>query len=235
MAGGAPGLAVRLHTDGGSRGNPGPAAIGVVIERAADGAVLDEISAHIGVTTNNIAEYRALIAGLRRAAELGARRVEVWSDSELMVRQVEGRYAVRHPGLQPLFAEVVRLRRGFEAFRIQHTLRGGNRRADELANRALDAAERPPAVARAAGPALRDVFALAARLAPGSAADLGAGARVARLAPGQERSCRWGLLLRGTVELAGRTLAPGEGWEGPARYRAAGAEDALVLELGAGM
>ena len=147
--------AVRLHTDGASRGNPGHAAIGVVIERAGDGAVLDEIAEYLGETTNNIAEYRALIAGLRRAAELGATEVEVWSDSELMVRQLQGRYQVKNEGLRPLFVEASRLSRRFAAFRIEHTLRGGNRRADELANVAIDRAlgRGAPADGRAAAKA----------------------------------------------------------------------------------
>ena len=133
--------ALRVRTDGASRGNPGQAGIGVVIERAADGAVVDEIAQYLGQATNNVAEYRALIVGLTRALDLGATAVEVVSDSELLVRQVEGRYQVKHPGLIPLFEEVRRLRRRFSGgLRISHTLRGGNKRADELANEAIDRA-----------------------------------------------------------------------------------------------
>lgn len=132
-------MKVRVRTDGASRGNPGPSGIGVVIERATDGVVVAEIAEYLGSTTNNVAEYRALIAGLRRALELGATAVEVVSDSELMVRQVDGVYKVRSEHLQPLLREVHALRRRFlEGFAITHTLRGGNQRADELANVAID-------------------------------------------------------------------------------------------------
>lgn len=135
------GNALRIRTDGASRGNPGHAGAGVVIERAADGGAVDEIAEYLGQTTNNVAEYRALIIGLARALDLGATAVEVVSDSELLVRQVEGRYQVKHPGLLPLFEEVRRLRGRFTAgFQISHTLRGGNKRADELANAAIDQA-----------------------------------------------------------------------------------------------
>lgn len=259
-----------MHTDGASRGNPGHAAIGVVIERAEDGAVLAEIAEYLGETTNNVAEYRALIAGLRRAAELGATDVEVWSDSELMVRQMQGRYQVKNPGLLPLFTEASRLARRFRAFDMRHTLRGGNKRADELANVAIDralhredhpgrgasktardpgdaAARRAPAAAaeppgRAVvrgleeGAALPDaglfvdVFALAQGLRGGGEADVGGGLRLVRVTPGQGRVAAWALVLRGTLEVGGRVLEPGQACRGGVRYRAAGDEDAVVLE-----
>lgn len=228
-------LAVRVHTDGASRGNPGHAGIGVVVERAGDGAMLAEIAEYLGETTNNIAEYRALLAGLQRSLDLGATAVEVWSDSELMVRQVEGRYQVRHPALQPLHAEVARLRRRFTGgFRIVHTLRQGNRRADELANLAIERAlgrERREAPAKETpAPAPADVFALAAGMTPGQTAPLGGGLLLARLSPGQARACGWALVLRGTVEVGGSRLEPGQCRRGGLRYRAVGDEDALVLE-----
>ncbi len=137
---GGTGPSFRLHTDGASRGNPGPAAIGVVIADADTGAVLEEISRAIGRTTNNVAEYQALLAGLRRALDLGAATVEVWSDSELLVRQMQGVYQVKHPALAPLHREALALGRRLPAgLRMRHTMRGGNARADELANLALDA------------------------------------------------------------------------------------------------
>lgn len=134
-------LTLRLHTDGASRGNPGPAGIGVVIERADDGAVVAELGEYLGRATNNAAEYRALLAGLTRALELGAVAVEVCSDSELMVRQLEGRYQVRSADLAPLLQQARRLLGRFPGgSRIAHVPRGRNRRADALANAAIDAA-----------------------------------------------------------------------------------------------
>lgn len=134
----------RAAVDGGSRGNPGPAAWAVV--------VLDEedrpIEAHAGSierATNNVAEYRALLEALRLASEAGADRVEILSDSELLVRQVEGHYRVRSPGLAPLHAEAARRIGGFPSFRITHVPRGRNRDADRLVNRALNLAEQAPA------------------------------------------------------------------------------------------
>lgn len=127
-----------LSCDGASRGNPGPAAIGFVL---ADGRG-DEILARgdaIGRQTNNVAEYTALLRGLEAALELGVRRLRVHMDSELVVRQLQGRYRVRHPGLQPLFAAVQRLRGRFDVFHIEHVPRAANARADALANQALDA------------------------------------------------------------------------------------------------
>lgn len=240
------GGALRVRTDGASRGNPGHAGIGVVIERVADGTVVEEIAQYLGEATNNIAEYRALLAALGRALQLGATAVEVVSDSELLVRQMEGRYQVRHPGILPLYQEAVRLRRRFPGgFRIQHTLRGGNRRADELANEAIDRAlgrtpaprPAPPAPAPPAAAAVptvadafMDVFALGASLQAGQAVELGGGVRLARVRPGQTRVSGWVMLLRGTVLVGERELQPGQSWRGGARYRAAGDEDALALE-----
>jgi len=137
-------MILRLHTDGASRGNPGPAGAGVVLER--DGVVVAELSAYLGHTTNNVAEYQALLAGLQRALELGASGVEVVSDSELMVRQLQGRYQVRSPSLVPLLREARRLLQRFpDGHRIVHTAREGNARADALANQAIDAALGRPA------------------------------------------------------------------------------------------
>jgi ribonuclease HI len=125
--------------DGGARGNPGPAAVGVVVS-APDGTVLDEVGEAIGEATNNVAEYRALLRGLERARKLGADEVEVVNDSELVARQVEGRYKVKHPGLRPLFQEAAGALAGFASWSIRSVPRAENARADALVNRALDAA-----------------------------------------------------------------------------------------------
>jgi ribonuclease HI len=122
--------------DGASRGNPGKAAIGVVIQR--DGAPVREIAESIGIATNNIAEYRALLRGLEEAEALGARRVRVQSDSELLVKQLKGEYKVRNAALAALHREgLARLRR-FDHVWITHVPREANAAADALANRALD-------------------------------------------------------------------------------------------------
>ena len=129
-----------LHVDGGARGNPGPAAIGVVIS-GPDGAVLEELAEPIGVATNNVAEYRALLRGLERARALGATEVEIVNDSELVARQLTGAYKVKHPSMKPLYAEAIGALRGFDAWRIRSVPRAQNARADALVNEALDAAQ----------------------------------------------------------------------------------------------
>ena len=96
-------MKVVVHVDGGARGNPGPAAIGVVVA-GPDGEVLDEFAERIGIATNNVAEYRALLRGLERAKALGAREIEIVNDSELVARQVSGVYKVKHPAMKPLHA-----------------------------------------------------------------------------------------------------------------------------------
>jgi ribonuclease HI len=128
---------VVVWTDGGARGNPGPAGYGVVVTDPG-GAVLAEVSEGIGWATNNVAEYQGAIAALRHARELGARRVVVRADSLLVVNQQLGRWKVRNEGLLPLAAEARRLARAFERVTWQHVPRGRNRRADALANQAMD-------------------------------------------------------------------------------------------------
>jgi ribonuclease HI len=130
---------VVVHVDGGARGNPGPAAIGVVVSDV-QGALLDEIGEAIGETTNNVAEYRALLRGLARARELGAREVEVIGDSELVAKQVTGQYKVKHAGLKPLHADALRALADFDAWRVRTVPRAQNAAADALVNAALDAA-----------------------------------------------------------------------------------------------
>jgi ribonuclease HI len=128
----------RLFTDGGARGNPGPAAYGFVLEDD-DGSVLEARGEAIGVATNNVAEYSALIAGLRRAGELGVDELEVVSDSELMVKQLNGEYRVKNAALQDLFLEASRLARRLPRITYRHVRREHNELADRLVNEALDA------------------------------------------------------------------------------------------------
>jgi ribonuclease H / adenosylcobalamin/alpha-ribazole phosphatase len=129
----------RLSTDGGARGNPGPAAYGFVLE-AEDGTVLAAEGAAIGVATNNVAEYRALIAGLERARELGVGEVEVVSDSELLVKQMRGEYRVKNEALRRLSVEAARLARELGPVSYRAVRREHNELADRLVNEALDAA-----------------------------------------------------------------------------------------------
>jgi ribonuclease HI len=126
-----------VHVDGGARGNPGPAAVGVVVSTP-DGDVLDEIGQTIGVATNNVAEYRGLLLGLERARALGADEVEIVNDSELVARQVSGAYRVKHAGLKPLHEAALAALRGFARWSISSVPREQNARADELVNAALD-------------------------------------------------------------------------------------------------
>ncbi|HEY5094590.1 MAG TPA: ribonuclease HI family protein [Candidatus Eremiobacteraceae bacterium] len=129
-----------IYTDGGARGNPGPAAAGGVIA-AADGTLVAEISEYIGVATNNVAEYRALILTLRRAIDEGCRIVDVRMDSELVVRQLEGKYRVKDAKMRPLHAAAVALLAQFERADVRHVPRVENKVADKLVNAVLDARE----------------------------------------------------------------------------------------------
>jgi ribonuclease HI len=129
----------RLFTDGGSRGNPGPAAAAFVLE-GEDGTVLDARGDAIGIQTNNVAEYTALVNGLRRAAELGLTEVEVVADSELMVKQMRGEYKVKNAVLRDLSAEASRLAQALEHVTYTAVRREHNELADQLVNDALDAA-----------------------------------------------------------------------------------------------
>ncbi len=125
------------HCDGGSRGNPGPAGYGAVIEDG-QGRIVARLGEYLGKQTNNYAEYSGLLAVLKWAAEKGAKRLRVVSDSELMVKQMKGQYKVASPGLLPLWGEARRLARRLDGFEMTHTLRGGNKEADRLANEAMD-------------------------------------------------------------------------------------------------
>lgn len=128
-----------VHVDGGARGNPGPAAAGVVVSTPG-GEVLDETAELLGVATNNVAEYRGLLLGLRRARELGATEVEVVGDSELVAKQVNGVYKVKHPDMKPLHAEARAALGAFERWTVRTVPRAQNAGADALVNAALDAA-----------------------------------------------------------------------------------------------
>jgi ribonuclease HI len=131
----------RLYTDGGARGNPGPAASAYVLE-SEDGELLASHGEAIGSATNNVAEYRALIAGLERAAALGVTELEVLSDSELMVKQMRGEYRVKNPSLQELQSQAARIERRLGRVTFRHVRREHNELADRLVNEALDEAAR---------------------------------------------------------------------------------------------
>ena len=128
-----------VHVDGGARGNPGPAAAAAVLSTP-DGDVVDEAHELLGRVTNNVAEYRGLLLGLARAEELGADEVEVINDSELVAKQVNGLYKVKHPDMRPLHAESLKALGEFVRWTIRSVPRAENAAADALVNQALDAA-----------------------------------------------------------------------------------------------
>jgi ribonuclease HI len=130
---------VVVHVDGGARGNPGPAAAAAVVSTP-DGDVLDEAHEYLGVATNNVAEYRGLLLGLGRARALGADEVEVVNDSELVAKQVNGLYKVKHPDMKPLHAAAMEALAGFARWSVRSVPRARNAAADALVNEALDAA-----------------------------------------------------------------------------------------------
>jgi ribonuclease HI len=130
---------VVVHVDGGSRGNPGPAAAGAVVSTP-DGEIVDEASELLGVATNNVAEYRGLLLGLARARALGATEVEVVNDSELIAKQVNGVYKVKHAAMRPLYMDALAALREFDSWSIRSVPRAQNADADALVNQALDSA-----------------------------------------------------------------------------------------------
>jgi ribonuclease HI len=130
---------VVVHVDGGARGNPGPAAAAAVVSTP-DGDVLDEAHELLGVATNNVAEYRGLLLGLARASALGADEVEVVNDSELVAKQLNGQYKVKHPDMRPLYEQALQALRAFDTWSIRSVPRAQNAEADALVNQALDAA-----------------------------------------------------------------------------------------------
>jgi ribonuclease HI len=139
----------RANIDGGSRGNPGPAAYGVVM-RDARGEPVAKLKKYIGRSTNNVAEYYGLIAAMDYAQSHGVRAIRVESDSELLVKQMRGLYKVKSADLQPLFERAKKMSQAFESFRIEHVYREQNREADTLVNEALDETEGKPKDAAAA-------------------------------------------------------------------------------------
>ncbi len=130
-------LHLRIYTDGGAKGNPGPAGAGIYIEEARSGQALHEAGIFLGRTTNNVAEYQGMLYGLRMAEKLGARHVELISDSQLMVRQMTGEYRVKNAGLKPLYEEAKALASRFSRFEIRHVRREQNTEADRLVNQAI--------------------------------------------------------------------------------------------------
>ncbi len=131
-------MRVVVHVDGGARGNPGPAAAAAVISTP-DGEVVAQAAETLGVATNNVAEYRGLLLGLRAAGELGATEVEVVNDSELVAKQVNGDYKVKHRDMKPLHAQAQQLLSAFDRWSIRSVPRAQNAAADALVNQALDA------------------------------------------------------------------------------------------------
>ena len=131
-------MRVIVNIDGGSRGNPGPAAAGVVIRAQDDGNVLHVAGVYMGRATNNVAEYNGLLEALKRAAALGADEIEVLSDSELLVKQMNGEYRVRNATLKPLFEEANRLWNKFAKVTVRYIPREQNQEADKLANKAMN-------------------------------------------------------------------------------------------------
>lgn len=128
---------IRLYSDGAARGNPGPSGAGAVLVEPS-GQVVDKLGKYLGIQTNNYAEYMGLLLGLKRARELGVREVEVFADSELMIRQLGGRYQVKSRSLRPLYEEALRLLKDFLRVKLVHVPREMNAAADEMSNRAID-------------------------------------------------------------------------------------------------
>ena len=166
--------AYRANIDGGSRGNPGPAAYGVVM-RDAKGDVVARLKKYIGRMTNNVAEYYGLIAALDYVQSQGVKALRIESDSELLVKQMRGQYKVRSPELQPLYERARKMAAALESFRIDHVYREQNREADALANEAMDEVEggAPPK-------SLKSAKSPAATTAGSAAAAVGASARQAK-------------------------------------------------------
>lgn len=128
---------VIIYSDGAARGNPGPAGAGAVLQ-GEDGHVIVEVCRYLGEMTNNQAEYRALLLALEEAQTIGAERLTIFADSELMVKQIMGEYRVKNEGIKPLFAKAQKLLRAFSDYTIEHVPRDENRHADRLANLAID-------------------------------------------------------------------------------------------------
>lgn len=133
-------MKVIIHSDGGARGNPGPAGIGAILQ-AENGEILASVSQYLGVATNNQAEYKALIAALEKAQLLGAQELDCFLDSELIVKQINREYKVKNKDLAPLFLQVNNLLSKFKKYSFNHIAREHNKEADRLANEAMDRAQ----------------------------------------------------------------------------------------------
>jgi ribonuclease HI len=151
-----------LQFDGGSRGNPGPAGIGIVVS-AADGTPLVTLGRFIGRATNNVAEYRALITALEEAKKLGAKKILIRGDSELIIKQMKGQYRVKHPDMKVLYDQAQTLIHQFDQAKIEHNLRNKNELADSLANLAMDRRADVTEAAPAGAPAISELDEPAAR------------------------------------------------------------------------
>jgi len=133
-------MPLHIYTDGAARGNPGPAGIGIVIRN--DDEVLLEVADYIGETTNNVAEYMAFIRGLEEALDMGEKNITVFSDSELMVKQIDGEYRVKNHGLLPLYNNALSLIKKFKHCELTYIPRTANKQADKLANKGIDQAKK---------------------------------------------------------------------------------------------
>ncbi len=209
---------VIVEADGGSRGNPGPAGYGAVVVDPDTQIVLAERFDSLGSTTNNVAEYAGLIAGLEAAAELGAARVEVRMDSKLVVEQMSGRWQIKHPGLRPLAAKAAQLLRRFQGVTFEWIPRAQNTKADALANRAMDAAAGKPAkAAQTASPDAEPPRQVAAADSPARAAAREVAARAAAKpaqswAPREDAGATRLVLVRhGETELTAQKRYSGRG------------------------
>ena len=128
---------IMIYSDGAARGNPGPAGAGAVLIDST-GQIIERLGKYLGVQTNNYAEYLGLLLGVKRARDLGIPEVEIYADSELMIRQLGGRYQVKSPTLRPLYEEAIKVLKGFAKFKLVHVPREKNQEADEMSNRAID-------------------------------------------------------------------------------------------------
>lgn len=133
-------MKIIIYSDGGARGNPGPSGIGAVLKDE-NSELVKEVSEFLGIATNNQAEYKAIIRALEEAKKLGASEIVAHLDSELVVKQLNGQYKVKNPGLAPLFLQIHNLRQGFEKIEFKHVRREFNKEADKLANDAMDKAK----------------------------------------------------------------------------------------------
>lgn len=195
-------ITLLAHCDGGARGNPGPAGYGAVIAKE-DGLILAELSEFLGFKTNNFAEYSGLLGVLQWALDNGYSRVKVVSDSELMVKQIQGKYKVNSPDLRPLFEEAKRRIARLELFNISHALRHKNKTADRLANEAMDRG-----MGKTTAPAKATPY-------PQKAAEPAVPRRIDPASPRTESSQTQGEMLRGFVRdgaihlLGGKSLPDG--------------------------